>query len=134
MAVLVIVQMVVKGVVMERKWWKMAEMVEEAVEVVLHAVKCISSCDHLEINTLWDPLTLLKKGAYLRFCSETILSFFVSHLFPCVQPFDYGILLWPSLKPPGRGYHNLALDLSPPKAKGSGSWGFKSWLCLLHGV
>lgn len=67
----------------------------EAVQVVLHAVKCISSCDHLEINTLlWDPLTLFKKGAYLRFCSETILSFFVNHLFPFVHPFDCGIDLY----------------------------------------
>lgn len=114
----------------------MVEMVE-VMQTVLHVVRCILSCDHLEIDTLWDPLIL--RGTYLTFCSEATLSFFVNHPFPCVHLLDCGTNRpqWTSLEPRGSvqmSYYNLALDLTPPKAKGSGSQGFTSWFCLLLGV
>lgn len=74
---------------------------EEVVQAVLHVVRCISSCDHLEIDTLlWDPPTLSKEC--LRFCSKTTLSFFVNHPFPRVHPLNCGTDR-PSLQPPGSG-------------------------------
>lgn len=94
---------------------------EEVMQAVLHVVRCISSCDHLEIDSLlWDPLTLSKEC--LRFCSETTLNFFMNHPFPCVHPLNCGTDR-PSLEPPDSGqlsYYNLAPDLTTPTTKDLG--------------